>query len=376
MILTTCAACAAPLAHDAPRCVRCKTRYCDSTCQHDHWRRGHKQICKKIHRGGNAEQYNADKKYKEAVAVAVEACADDTKGQKCYICLEAVHLHTGEGLVRGCACGDRDGVKSPELGVAHVSCLARQAMILVAEVEEDNLGDGAYRERWTRWHKCSLCEQEYHGPVCCAMGWACWKTYADQSNESNCHRVVNAMTILGLGLASVGDYQAALRVHEAQLTMGQSEDSELAFKHNIARCHLNTGRLEEAARLFRLIYRRRKDLDGIHHTGTLVAATQLAFTLIKLERFAEVKALTLPIIQKHPRDTSLRIAYSRALYQNEAASHDDVDQAGAILCDMLRRKPQVPSLREVLGPSHPLVLEILSDLERVSMILEDRPRAT
>ena len=31
MILTTCAACAAPLAHDAPRCVRCKLRYCDAT---------------------------------------------------------------------------------------------------------------------------------------------------------------------------------------------------------------------------------------------------------------------------------------------------------------------------------------------------------
>ena len=40
MILTNCAACAAPLAHDAPRCVRCKTRYCNKTCQHDHWRRG------------------------------------------------------------------------------------------------------------------------------------------------------------------------------------------------------------------------------------------------------------------------------------------------------------------------------------------------
>merc|ERR1711991_915442 len=71
MILTNCAACAAPLAHNAPRCIRCHTRYCDATCQHDHWRRGHKQMCKKIHRGGNAEQYNADKKYKEAVAVAV-----------------------------------------------------------------------------------------------------------------------------------------------------------------------------------------------------------------------------------------------------------------------------------------------------------------
>ena len=50
----------------------------------DHWRRGHKQMCKKIHRGGNAEQYNADKKYKEAVAVAVEACAEDTNGQSLY----------------------------------------------------------------------------------------------------------------------------------------------------------------------------------------------------------------------------------------------------------------------------------------------------
>ena len=31
MILTTCAACAAPLAHNAPRCVRCWTRYCNAT---------------------------------------------------------------------------------------------------------------------------------------------------------------------------------------------------------------------------------------------------------------------------------------------------------------------------------------------------------
>ena len=36
MILTNCAACAAPLAHNAPRCIRCHTRYCDSNCQHDH----------------------------------------------------------------------------------------------------------------------------------------------------------------------------------------------------------------------------------------------------------------------------------------------------------------------------------------------------
>ena len=78
-----------------------------------------------IFRAGGAEQYFADKKYKEAVAVAVEACADDTKGQTCYICTEGVKRRTGEGLVNAfCAC--RGGSS-----FAHVSCLAEQAKILV-----------------------------------------------------------------------------------------------------------------------------------------------------------------------------------------------------------------------------------------------------
>ena len=81
MILTNCAACATPLAHNAPRCIRCHTRYCSATCQQDHWRRGHKQMCKKIHRGGNAEKYYADKKYKKTVAVAYRACAEDANGE-------------------------------------------------------------------------------------------------------------------------------------------------------------------------------------------------------------------------------------------------------------------------------------------------------
>ena len=83
MILTNCAACAAPLDHNAPRCIRCQTRYCNQTCQHDHWRRGHKQMCKKIRSGGNAEQYHANKKYKETVAVAYRACAEDANRTSC-----------------------------------------------------------------------------------------------------------------------------------------------------------------------------------------------------------------------------------------------------------------------------------------------------
>ena len=79
MILTNCAACAAPLERLAKQCSRCKTRYCNEACQRQHWERGgHEAVCRRIKRGGGAEQYYADKKYKEAVAVAVEACAEDT----------------------------------------------------------------------------------------------------------------------------------------------------------------------------------------------------------------------------------------------------------------------------------------------------------
>jgi hypothetical protein len=50
-LLTQCASCAAPLSLDAPKCVRCKTRYCNASCQRDHWRR-HKKDCEVMGRKG------------------------------------------------------------------------------------------------------------------------------------------------------------------------------------------------------------------------------------------------------------------------------------------------------------------------------------
>ena len=218
MILTQCAACAAPLGLTlGKKCGRCSTRYCGPACQKQHWDGGHKDFCKRIKKTGGAEQYNANKKYSEAVAVAVEKCADDTKGQKCYICLEAVHSRTGEGLVRGCACGDRDGVSSPELGVAHVSCLALQAKLLAAEAEEKKLDGEALDAVWARWHTCSLCEHEYHGVVRCALGWACWRTYVGRPEVDWARR--DAMMQLGNGLADVDHHEDALPVREAELAI-------------------------------------------------------------------------------------------------------------------------------------------------------------
>ena len=64
---------------DHPRCVRCWTRYCDASCQLEHWNNGHKKQCKKIARGGGAERFYADAKYKEAAAAAVSRAARNQK---------------------------------------------------------------------------------------------------------------------------------------------------------------------------------------------------------------------------------------------------------------------------------------------------------
>ena len=151
MILTQCAVCATDLGLSlGKKCGRCSTRYCGAECQVQHWKEGgHDKLCKPIKKAGGAEQYNANKKYTEAVAVAAEACAEDTKGQTCYICTQALHWKTKEGLVRGCSCRGT-------AGFAHVSCLAEQAKILFAEAEENNLDLKVKNARWRRWTHMQL----------------------------------------------------------------------------------------------------------------------------------------------------------------------------------------------------------------------------
>ena len=99
-----------------------------------------------------AEPYYAEKKYKELLAEAAEKCADDTKGQTCYICTQALHWKTKEGLVRGCACRGT-------AGFAHVSCLAEQAKILVAEAVTD-AAEACAED--TKGQTCYICTQALH----------------------------------------------------------------------------------------------------------------------------------------------------------------------------------------------------------------------
>ena len=95
---------------------------------------------------------------------------------------------------------------------------------------------------------------------------------------------------------------------------------------------------------------------------TLLAAHQLAATLIELGRYGQVKSFVLPLL-RHGR--SFRLAYAKALYMTAGASRAEVLGALAICEELLCMD------RRVLGPSHPDTLEALRELDRASMTLED-----
>ena len=73
---------------------------------------------------GGAEQFYASAKAKESAEAAVVACAAEGVPQdaECFICKSSVE---GKGIVRGCACRGT-------MGLAHLSCLVRQAQVAVS----------------------------------------------------------------------------------------------------------------------------------------------------------------------------------------------------------------------------------------------------
>ena len=352
MLFTRCTACAAPLPEDAVRCAACATGYCSERCErYDRRRGGHGKICGAIASGGGAEQYQADKKYDEAVAAAVEECAEDTAGQTCYICLED---GSEEGLVRMCACRGA-------AGFAHVSCLARQAKIMCAEAEERGLDDEAFDARWARWHTCRLCEQEFHGVVSHALGWACWKTYLGQPNNDD---RASAMTQLGNGLYSAGHFEDALSVREALLStlrrLGADEEILLDAQSNVASTYADLGQLEKALSMEQDIYSDSVQLLGEENRDTLEAAGNLAITLRDLERFQEARSVlrnAIPLARRVLGESdqfalAMRSNYAEALYRDDGATLADLSEAVTTL------EETEQTARRVLGGAHPTTASI------------------
>ena len=361
MILTQCAVCATELGLSlGKKCGRCSTRYCGAACQVQHWKEGgHDRLCKTIKKAGGAEQYNANQKYTEAVSVAVEKCAEDTKGQTCYICTQALHWKTKEGLVRMCSCRGTSGF-------AHVSCLAEEARILVAEAEENNLNGKVFDERWVRWNICGLCKQEYHGVVYCALGWGCWKTYVGRPEASVLR--MHSMTTLGNGLRAASQNRERLGLLESQFALMQRSrvnlEAILATQGNMANCLEDLGRTEESLKISVQILSSMKALQGPRHRNTIICAGNLAISLQDSKRNAEALSLAaeyLPISESvlGPDDiTTLRLrkCYLRARTFDPSASLDDIREIAVSFEDLHRT-----ALR-VLGGQHPITVQCKEDI--------------
>ena len=248
MILTQCAVCATDLGLSlGKKCGRCSTRYCGAECQVQHWKEGgHDKLCKLIKRGGGAEQYNANQRYAKAVAVAAEKCAEDTKGQTCFICTQALHWKTKEGLVRGMLLPRDDGGSRMCRASRNRRrfCVPRPRRIK-NEVENEH----------RRWHTCGLCEQEYHGAVRCALGWACWKTYLGRAETDVACGA--AMQQLGNGLFDAGHHEDALSVRGRVVYAAAPwliSTRILITQSNQATTYQQIGRFEQAQRIQRDVY--------------------------------------------------------------------------------------------------------------------------
>ncbi|CAH0372041.1 unnamed protein product [Pelagomonas calceolata] len=313
----------------------------------------------------------AAQKSNEAVAVAAEKCADDTKGQTCYICTEALHWKTKEGLVRMCSCRGT-------AGFVHVSCLAEQAKILVAEAEENNLDWKVRDARWKRWYSCSLCEQRYQGVVQCALGWACWKTYVGRP-EGNVARSL-AMTSLGNGLSAAEHHEDALTVREAELAMkrrlGASEASILVVQGNLGNLYDKLGRLEQALQMRQDAYSGHLKFYGEEHEDTVRTANNYAASLYNLQSFEEAKLLlrrTVPVARRvfgddHRLTLSLGWMYAMALYLDEGATLDDTIESVNTLEELER------TARRVLGGAHPLTTAMEDNLRQARAALREEVR--
>jgi tetratricopeptide (TPR) repeat protein len=398
-ILTTCASCAVPIPYTAPRCSKCHTRYCGPACQTQHWNTGghNRALCKRIKRAGGAEKYHANQKYDEAVAEAVEASAEYVpEGATCYICTEAVVQRTGEGLVEGfCACGDRDGVDAGMMGVAHVSCLVRQAEVAMAD--EMSRSWASTQDNFRLWESCRLCGKRYHGDVKRAMGWACWRAHLSKPADNMVRRA--AMDMLAGSLAQNGRYDEALDTYRASLDIVhhlnpslltdhpvvsfQLAQSCMALQTNIANTLMLLGRYDEG------ISRHRRVLQGKELMFREEGMPPGAFTPRVAQTCAEDRLLSIlnlctALIECEPTSgTMLREArsllranmadaqrvfgpnsnyheyaflwrgnYARTIYYDEGASEDDLREAGEVA------DAAYEAARRTFGEDHPLTLKL------------------
>ena len=255
-------------------------------------------------------------------------------------------------------------------GFAHVSCLAEQAKILLDEVEENNLGTKAWNKRWVRWYTCSLCEQEYHGVMRCALGWACWKTYLSRPEEELVRRY--AMSQLSDGLNEAIFFEDELQVLKAitgdNERFGLNHSATLSIMGNLAGCLYNLDRMQECLDIQRDIYAKTLDIFGPSHEATIDSGMNLAIAHCELEQYSACKAISRKLIPVSKDLDLLRIrrTYAYALVHDPSASIVDLREAVATLTSVQA------GLRQLLGANHPQTQNSQEKLEDAQETLAAR----
>ena len=178
-----------------------------------------------------------------------------------------------------------------------------------------------------------------------------------------------AMTVLGNALSAAEHHEDALSVRETQLAMvrrlGDSVENILIAQGNLVDTYACLGRLDEAHDVRRQVYFGWIKLHGEEHYDTLREANNYAFSLLRLQRFEEVKSLirkTMPVARRvlgegHGLTLKMRSRYAAALFKGPSATLDDVRKAVTTL------EETEQTARRVLGGAHPLTMDIEGELQ-------------
>ena len=122
------------------------------------------------------------------------------------------------------------------------------------------------------------------------------------------------------------------------------------------------------------VYFGRSKLFGEEHPETVRVANNYALSLLKLQRYTEVKSLlrrTLPVarrvLEKNDRTTlGMQSIYAEALYCDPDATLDNVREAVSTLDDTER------TARRVFGGAHPLTVDFGLHLQKSRAALRAR----
>jgi hypothetical protein len=280
--------------------------------------------------------------------------------------------------VRGCACRGT-------AGFAHLTCLAEQTKILVTEALENNLDDKTLVERFGRWNTCSLCEQEYHGPVLCALGWACWRTYLDDDFGVTCESM--AIDMLAKSLIKNKRWEEALRAYKYKLPIlrtAVSRDSSfqvsvLGAMRAIRLCLEHLGRADEALLTAREIYREASQFYGSSSIKTLDEALRLSNALMRQQYHREAKQILSAAVTKaenvfdsgkHSTTVlNLKNSYAAALYSFHFYGHDDY--RGDLRKALVIMEELVETFSLVYGPNHNRTMSVVSNLRAARQVQLD-----